>query len=327
MNLDFKLNLNAISKPRSRPEISDNKTYDLIVIGGGPAGLNAALYAKRKGLETAIIATRLGGLVLDTSSVENYLGYSLLSGEELVGKFVDHVESLEIPLLKDTNVLRIEKNVNDLFVIHSGNGSFISKTLLAATGSTPRKLGVKGEQEFSGKGVAYCAICDGPLYKGRDVIVAGGGNSALEAAIDLSKLAAKVTIVHRSTFRADRILLHKLDQLKNIEVVLDTVITEIKGSGKAEEIIVTNKSTGRIYSIRMDGIFIEIGHEPNSSIFKNLADLNEQNEIIIDRDNMTKTPGLFAAGDVTTIKFKQIQIAASEGAKAALSISDYINKR
>lgn len=327
--MDFKLNLdfgNSLKVKKTTP-LSLTEVYDVLIIGGGPAGLNAALYAKRKGLSVGLISKKTGGLVMDTSTVENYLGYSLLRGEDLVNKFLEHVQTLDIPILEDVDVTQLNTLALGLHEVSLTNGNcYKTKTVLIATGSKPKKLLVIGEDEFANKGVSYCAICDGPLYRGKNVVVAGGGNSAVEAAIDLSKLAQSVTLVHRSKLRADSIMLEVLYKTSNITVKLETQILEIIGDTLVNGVLVKDKLTNIEEVIRTDGIFVEIGHQPNSQAFKDIVSTTEQSEIIINEKNECSTPGIFAAGDVTTIPFKQIIIAASEGAKAALSISDYLNK-
>ena len=322
--MDLKLNMD-FSKKKTGP-FDYSKKYDLIVIGLGPAGLNAALYAKRKGLEVALIGNKSGGQVIDTTSVENYLGTEFKTGEELVKGFTDHVMSLKVPLLKEVQVTEI-KALTKGFTITLNDGNIIEAlSVIVATGSRPRKLGVTGEDSFLGKGVAYCAICDGPLFEGLDVIVAGGGNSAVEAAIDLSKIANKVTLVHRSQFRADQIVIDKLNTLSNVEIFLETEILEVKGQALMSGVVVKDKATGETRDIEANGLFVEIGYLPNSGFVKDFLKLNAREEIIVNALNETSVPGVFAAGDVTDVSYKQIVISAGEGAKAALTANDYINR-
>lgn len=322
--MDFSLSMNLKSRKEAHSKgLQPEALYDLLIIGGGPAGLNAAIYAKRKGLKVGLIAKSLGGQVKDTSSVENYLGTESLSGEALVENFVKHLKSLEIPILEGQMVVNYEHEQGEgspthLLTLEYGE-VYRSKTLLLAMGSSPRKLGVLGEKEYFGKGVAYCAICDGPLYKGKDVIVAGGGNSAVEAALDLSKIASKVKLIHRSQLRADQVLIDELEHKENIDVLLETKIEEILGQDKVAGV---KTQAGEI--IKADGVFVEIGYVPNLGVFKNVLTLNSKGEIEIDQQNQTKVSGVFAAGDVTNVPYKQIVIAAAEGAKAALSINEYL---
>lgn len=306
---------------------TEDKIYDLLILGAGPAGLNAALYAKRKGLETIIIAKDKGGQVMDTSSVENYLGFPSLTGEGLVKKFLEHVEELKVPILEYEEVERIQNDTDSsVKAVMLKNGKTLkTKTVIIATGSKPRRLGVPGEKEFSGKGVCYCAICDGPLFAEEEVIVAGGGNSAVEAALDLSKIASKVTVVHRSQFRADKILVDQLIQKSNVEIKLATDILEVYGDKFMSGIKVLNKENSNEYSIEAAGLFVEIGYLPNSEMFADFLELNSRNEIVVDKHGMTSIPGVFAAGDVTDTPYKQIIMSAADGAKCSLAANDYIN--
>ncbi len=320
MNFNLSMNLKSANVSKSTG-LKTEVLYDLIVIGGGPAGLNAALYAKRKGLQVGVIAKSLGGQVKDTSSVENYLGTLSLSGETLVENFVDHLKSLEVPVSEGQMVVGYEflEGIEIHQLTLEYGEVYQSKTVLLAMGSTPRKLGVAGEKEFLGKGVAYCAICDGPLFKGKEVIIAGGGNAAVEAALDLGKIASKVKLIHRSQLRADQILIDELEQKENIEVLLETKIEAILGSERVSGVKIHE---GRI--VEADGVFVEIGYVPNVGVFKNSVTLNAKGEIDIDSKNKTNISGVFAAGDVTNVPYKQIVIAAAEGAKAALSINEYL---
>lgn len=319
--MSFNFSINSLNKP----QIDLNQTFDFVSIGGGPASYNASLYAKRKGLNVLIIAKKPGGQLLNTSSVDNYLGFKELSGEALYEEFREHVKSLDVLEMDDRLVNKIEKK-NNLFHLTLDDYSVVmSKTVLVATGSNPRKLGVKGEVEFANAGVAYCAICDAPLFKGKDVIIAGGGNSAVEAAIDVAKIANHVTLVHRSQLRADQILIDKMRSQANIQVHLESQILEIEGDTKMRSIRVLDKQKNEEYRIEADGIFIEIGNIPNSDLVKDLVQLNERNEVIVNRKQETSLEGCYSAGDVTDTPYKQIIIATAEGAKAALAANEYIN--
>jgi alkyl hydroperoxide reductase subunit F len=301
--------------------------YDFLIIGGGPAGLNAALYAKRKGLEVAVLTRQIGGQVMNTSSVDNYLGTKFATGEELVNDFKGHVGELEVPIAEYVDVETIiPGNEQDYHQVRLTDGRvFKSRTLLLATGTNHRKLGVEGEDRLAGRGVAYCAICDAPLYKNKNVIIAGGGNAAVEAALDLAKVANHVTLVHRSQFRADKILVDELYKQDKIDIHLQTQILSIEGDDFLTHIRALDKEANAELDIHADGIFIEIGNVPNSQLFTDIVELNESGEIIVDGRSATNIPGIFAAGDVTTVAYKQIIIATSDGAKAALSANDYIN--
>jgi alkyl hydroperoxide reductase subunit F len=315
-------------KMENELNLNKNIIYDVLIIGGGPAGLNAALYAKRKGLIVGIIAKSLGGQVVDTSSVENYLGITDVSGIGLAEKFKEHINTLNVPFEEFMTIETIKATNNSSIkeIILTNGTIYKSKTIIIATGSSPRKLGVPGEKEYAGKGVAYCAICDGPFYTDEEVIVAGGGNSAVEAAIDLSKIASKVTLVHRSELRADKILVDQLEKLENVEIKLNTQIKEVVGEKFMTGINVLDKNNNTEYNISAAGIFVEIGYIPNSIPFKDVLELNDKGEIIVNKYGETSIKGVYAAGDVTDTPFKQIVISAGEGAKCALSANEYLKK-
>ena len=324
MELHFDLELENPKKNELTADIPSS--VDVAVIGGGPAGISAAIYAQRKGLTTLVITENTGGQVNDTSTVENYPGFTTISGEALGKKFTEQAQSLQVMFLTDVKVQKIHLAKDNRKTLVLSNGKeYKAKAVIIATGSKHKKLGVPGEETLAGKGVAYCAICDGPLYKGRHVIVAGGGNSAVEAAIDLSKIAAKVDLVHRSQFRADKILLDRLNQTDNIEVHLETRITAILGEQKVTGVEIRNQVTRKADIIKADGVFVEIGYFPNTQMINGLVKMNEKGEIIVDHKMQTSVPGVFAAGDVVEGSNKQIVIAAGEGAKAALSANEYIN--
>jgi alkyl hydroperoxide reductase subunit F len=308
----FNLNIDTPEK-----SLEAEKIYDLLVVGAGPAGLSAALYAARKGLTVGIIGEKVGGQVQDTSSVENYMGFEYITGQGLSKAFEDHITSLAIDLEKDIKIKAIDKEDN--FLLRANNyQTYQAKTVLLATGSKSKKLGVEGEEAFYGKGVTYCAICDGPLFKDKTVTVIGGGNSAVEAAIDLSKIASQVHLVHRSDFRADKVLVDRLSTLDNVQIHLGQQVTAIKGDKQVEWVeLSTNEK------LKTQGVLIEIGYVPNSHFAQ--VEKNLRGEIIIDHKHQTSQAGIFAAGDVTTERYKQIIVAASEGAKAALAINDYLN--
>ena len=300
--------------------------WDLIIIGGGPAGMNAALYAKRKGLTVGIVTKDIGGQLQNTSEVDNYLGFKWLEGKTLIEHFKSHIASLDIPILDRVDVVSIDKK-NHLFNVNLSTGKIIhSKTILIATGGLPKRLDVKGEKEFANKGVSYCTTCDAPFFKDKHVIVAGGGNSAAEAVLDLVPWAKKITVVHRSKFRADEIILDKLKHIEKLEIHLETQILEIQGNEKMTGVLVFDKKSGETRSIEADGIFIEIGTTPNNQLVKDLVLTNEIGEIIVDDQQKTSLDGLYAAGDVTQKAYKQIIISASDGAIAALNINQYLQK-
>ncbi len=308
-----------------RESVEESKLYEILIIGGGPSGLNAALYASRKGREVAILAKRVGGQLLNTSSVENYLGKNESTGEELTESFRSHVESLNVPIQEDAEIRKLEK-IDGIFHVTLDDGRiYKGKTVILNLGTTNRKLKIPGEDTFASKGIAYCAICDAPLYKGKDVLLAGGGNSAVEAAIDVAKVAKTVTVIHRSEFRADKILVDKLYEMKNITVHLQTQILEAIGDQRLTGVRVLDKRTMEERIIYGDGLFIEIGNDPNTSLVKDLVELNASGEVIVDDKARTSLEGLYAAGDMANTPYKQIIIAAASGAIAALAANEYLN--
>ena len=301
--------------------------WDFIIIGGGPAGLNAGLYAKRKGLKVGIITSDTGGQLHNTTTVDNYLGFTLIQGKDLADTFLKHTESLEIPILTSVYVDKISEEPYG-FSLKTSNGKIIkTKGLLLATGGNPRKLNIPGEKEFANRGVSYCTICDAPFFKDKHVIVAGGGNSAAEGVLDLVPWASKITVIHRSEWRADKILLDKLEKIEKLDVHLNTQILEVIGDELMTGVKVLDKTNNMIKEILADGLFIEIGTEPNSKLVQGLVETNEKYEVIVDENQMTSIPGLFAAGDVTSQPFKQIIISTAEGAKAALAFNQYLNHK
>lgn len=311
----------------SEDDLYYNKLWDFVSLGAGPAGINASLYAKRKGLETLIVAKEIGGQLNNTEDVDNYLGFKMINANSLIDKFIAHIDSLNIEKLIGFDVVSIIKD-NEVFTIKLNNGKYIkAKTLLYALGGNPRKLQIEGEDKYSGKGVSYCVTCDGPFYKDKKVVVAGGGNSAVEAAIDLSKVAKEVYIIHRSQFRADKILLDRMFSNKNIKVYLETTIKKIVGNEKIEYLEIIDNKTLQSSKFYLDGLFVEIGNIPNSYLIEDIVKTNERKEIIVNEEQRTSVEGLFAAGDVTAEPEKQIIISAAAGAKAALAAAKYINKR
>ena len=316
----------SIENTKDKSAFSQDKLWDFIVIGGGPAGMNAGLYAKRKGLDVGIITSEIGGQLHNTSIVDNYLGFKIIEGKDLSEEFLHHVNHLEVPMLKGVKINEITVESYGYNLRLSDSKTIKTKTLLLATGGAPRKLEIPGEMEYANKGVSYCTTCDAPFFKNKHVIVAGGGNSAAEAVLDLVPWADKITVVHRSLWRADQILLEKHKELSKLAVHLNTQILRVLGDEKMTGIEVLDKQTNEVYIIEADGLFIEIGTIPNSYLVKDLVDTNDRGEVIVDNHQMTTLPGLFAAGDVTDQEEKQIIISAAEGAKAALAATKYLNK-
>jgi thioredoxin-disulfide reductase len=317
----FDFNLQAKPIP---PIFEQEMVWDLLIIGGGPAGLNAGLYAQRKGLKVGVLTKEIGGQLHNTSTVDNYLGIPMLEGKDMSDIFLKHVEQLDVPVHPEGKVTHIEKQ-GPLFFMTLENGTVLkSKTVLYATGGQPRKLNVPGEDEFANKGVSYCTTCDAPFFKAKHVVVAGGGNSAAESVIDLAAWASHITVIHRSQWRADKVILDKFATIPNLTIHLDTQLVSVTGDGIMTGINVLDKKTGQERHITADGLFIEIGVIPNSWLIKDLVNVNEREEILVDESMMTSLPGLFAAGDVTNQPFKQIVIAVADGAKAALAVQQYL---
>lgn len=301
-----------------------NLIYDFIVIGGGPSGLNASIYAHRLGMTTGIITYDIGGQLLNTNDVDNYLGLPNDTGSGLTEKFISHVKQFKIPVLDKVYVDKITKD-NDIFQIYLNNGERVqSKTVLLSTGSTPKKLGIPGEDIFDAKGISYCAICDAPFYKNKHVVVAGGGNSAIESALDLAKWAKKVTVIQRSRFRADKILLENMYKNDKIDYMLETQILEVHGTNQVDSLTILDKKTNQTSIFKADGLFVAIGMKPNTKFIKDFVKLNDYHEVIVNSKQETNIPGLYAAGDMVDQPHKQIIIAAAEGAKAAIHANQYL---
>lgn len=320
MNFGF-----SLKETKKAPLPLEDTLYDILIIGGGPAGLNAALYGARKGRKVALIAKKAGGQLLNTNDVENYLGHESLSGEALSEKFIEHLAPYDVPILEDAIVAKIDKTNFGFKVTLSDHRTYQAKVLIASLGSNSRKLGIPGEAEYANRGVAYCAICDAPLYKGKDVLLAGGGNSAVEAAIDVAMVARSVTLIHRSQLRADQILIDRMNANPKIKIFLETQILEVVGNDALTGVKVLDKKTQTQRIIPGDGLFIEIGNDPNTDLVKDLVQLNERKEVVIDEKGQTSLPGFYACGDMTNVPYKQIIIAAAEGAKAALAANEYLN--
>lgn len=302
--------------------------FDLIIIGGGPAGITAGIYAARKKLKTLLITKDFVGQVGRASVIDNYPGFEKILGPELMEKFINHLKNFKVEI-KEGEIKEIKKN-NNLFEVETiKKEKFLARSLIVASGRNPRPLKIPGEEEFFGQGVSYCALCDAPLFKDKIVAVIGGGNSGFMAAFDLEKYAKKIYLLEFSSkIRADEVYQESAKASKKIEIILNAKAQEIKGKEKVEKLLYQDRISEKKKEIFLDGIFVEIGSLPATSFLGNLVDFNETGEIIIDsKNNQTKTPGLFAAGDVTNIKVKQIIVAAAEGAKAALSACEYLEKR
>ncbi len=297
--------------------------YDVIVVGGGPAGLTAALYSSRRALKTLVITKDLGGQAAVSFDIENYPGVDLINGLTLMQKFADQAKKFGAEI-KYGEVLEVTKD-KDIFTIKTDQKNFFSRALILACGLTRRNLDIPGEKEFKGRGVSYCATCDGPLYKEKIVTVLGGGNSALDAAEYLSKIAKKVYLVHRrDQFRGEELTVERLKKNPKVEMVLSSQIIEVKGQKTVKSIIVKENGGEKTREIEIDGVFVEIGYVAKTEFVKNLVKLNEAGEIITSKDTATSCKGVFSCGDVTDCGYKQVVISAGEGAKSALQAYKYL---
>lgn len=298
--------------------------YDLIIVGAGPAGLSAGLYAGRRNIKTLIISENIGGQVLWTNEVENYLGFQNINAGDLSQKMKKQVDDVGVGF-ENKKVLSIKKGKNG-FIINTEKASYQSAAVILATGLSPRKLGVPGEDKLIGKGVSYCAICDGPFFKKKTVAIVGDGNSAFSAAIYMSDIAKEVYLISiGDKFYASAILQSKVDRAKNIKIFCCASVKEIVGEKTLKSVVLQNvKQTGKNENLRIDGLFIEIGYVAKSKWLNSLVDLNKKGEIIADKSSKTSVAGVFAAGDCTDVKYKQIIITAGQGAIASLSAYDYL---
>jgi len=305
-------------------------TYDLIIIGGGPAGAAAAVYAARKKLKTAIITDNFGGQSVVSDDIQNWIGETRLSGIELAKKFETHVRAQTgIEILIGDKVSRITKAESG-FELSTESGKKISTgAILIAAGARRRKLNVSGEENFSGKGVAYCATCDAPLFAGRTVAVVGGGNAGLESALDLELYAEKIFILEKTnTLRGDEITLEKIKNSPKMEVIFNAEVTEIFGEKMVSGLKYKQLPEKEIKELKVDGVFVEIGSMPNSNLVSDLVETNSRGEIIVDQKTQAaSTPGIWAAGDAADGLYKQNNVAAGDAIKAVLSISEYLRKK
>lgn len=304
--------------------MADKTNYELIILGAGPAGMTAAVYAARKQMDLLVISENVGGQTTWSAEVQNYLGFRLITGPELVAKFEDHVSQFNVPRLF-SKVVRLTRTGPDFSIEIEDGRTFTARAVIVATGKSPRLLDVPGEKQFTGRGVTYCATCDGPLFAGKNVLVAGGGNSGLDAVVQLMKICPKVYLVERDPeLRADAVMIERAHKAPNVEILTDTAVVEIHGNAFVNAVTVQNLKSGETSRMDVEGVFVEIGLVPNSDFIKGVLRLNPIGEIPVDCAARTGIPGLYAAGDVTDVPEKQIIIAAGDGAKAALGAYSYV---
>ncbi|MCX7060131.1 MAG: alkyl hydroperoxide reductase subunit F [Gammaproteobacteria bacterium] len=311
---------------REAEKLKDKAPYDVLIVGGGPAGAAAAIYAARKGIRTGVVAERFGGQVMDTMGIENLISIPETEGPKLVAAMENHVGHYDVDVMKLQRADGISSDGEMVSVALASGATLKSKTVIVATGARWRQMNVPGEDTYRNKGVAYCPHCDGPLFKGKRVAVIGGGNSGVEAAIDLAGIVAQVTLIEfDSQLRADAVLQRKLHSLPNVRVITSAQTTEVSGDGaKVNGLVYKDRASGDLHTIELEGIFVQIGLLPNSDFLKGSVDLSPRGEVIVDAKGATSMAGVFAAGDVTTAPYKQIIIAMGEGSKAALSAFDHL---
>ena len=317
--------LDAGSAGQEASRLSAKAPFDVLVIGGGPAGAAAAIYAARKGIRTGIAAERLGGQLLDTVGIENFISVKETEGHKLASGLEQHVTTYDVDVM---NLQRAEALIpGDLFEVKMVNGGALkARSVIIATGARWREINVPGEREYRNRGVAYCPHCDGPLFKGKRVAVVGGGNSGVEAAIDLAGLVSHVTLIeYDAKLRADAVLIRKLQSLGNVTVVTHAQTTEVTGDGeRVTALLYKDRHSGTVHTVELAGVFVQIGLVPNTDWLKGTVKLSPRGEVEVDARGQTSVPGVFAAGDCTVVPYKQIVIAVGEGAKASLSAFDHL---
>ncbi|MEO8278596.1 MAG: alkyl hydroperoxide reductase subunit F [Ideonella sp.] len=326
---EFVAKLDTGAAARDASKLSAREAYDVLIVGGGPAGAAAAIYAARKGIRTGVVAERFGGQTLDTLAIENYISVLETDGPKFASALEAHVKTYDVDVM---NLQRAERLIpaatpGGLVEVKLANGgSLKSRTVILSTGARWREVNVPGEQQYRNHGVAYCPHCDGPLFKGKRVAVIGGGNSGVEAAIDLANVVGHVTLIEfADQLRADAVLVNKLKSLSNVVIHTNAQTTEITGDGKrVDALVYTDRLSGESHRVELEGVFVQIGLVPNTEWLKGTLELSRHGEIIVDAKGQTSLPGVFAAGDVTTVPFKQIIIATGDGAKAALGAFDHL---
>lgn len=314
---------------RQAAALNDKEPYEVLIVGGGPAGAASAIYAARKGIRTGVVTSRFGGQVLDTVGIENFISVRKTEGPKLVAHLEEHVRDYDVDVMSDQTASKVvaAEQIGELISVELENGATLqSRSVILSTGARWREINVPGEKEYLGKGVAYCPHCDGPLFKGKRVSVIGGGNSGIEAAIDLAGIVGHVTVLEfANELLADAVLVRKAESLSNITIIKEAATTEITGNGeKVTGLVYTDRSTGNSHTVELEGVFVQIGLVPNTEFLKGSVELSQHGEIIINDRGATNLPGVFAAGDATTVPFKQIVIAMGAGSTAALSAFDYM---
>ena len=317
------------SAARDAAKLSQKGEFDVLIVGGGPAGAAAAVYAARKGIKTAIVAERFGGQTLDTLGIENYISVLETQGPKFAAALEAHARAYDVDIMNGQRVAKLEpaEQPGGAIRVTLDNGAVLKgRSVILSTGARWKNVNVPGEAEYRNKGVAYCPHCDGPLFKGKKVAVIGGGNSGVEAAIDLAGVVDHVTVVEfADQLKADAVLVNKLKSLKNVEIHTNAQTTEITGDGqKVDGLVFKNRADGSEHRLPLAGVFVQIGLVPNTEFLKGVVELSRYGEIIVDAKGATNLPGVYAAGDATTTPFKQIIIAAGDGAKAALSAFDHL---
>lgn len=316
--------IEKVSGPMSADEFADKETFDVLVIGGGPAGASSAIYAARKGIKTGMVVETFGGQVLETLGIENVIGTPYVEGPQLMRQVEDHVKQYDVDIMKGQRAKSIQKN--DLIEVELENGAQLkAKTAILSTGARWRAINVPGEKEFKNKGIAYCPHCDGPLFKDKEVVVIGGGNSGIEAAIDLAGLAKHIYVLEfLPELKADQVLQDKLYSLSNVTVITNAATKEITGSSHVEALTYTDRLTNEEHTLNVEGVFILIGLMPNTEWLSGTVELSDRGEILVDKHGATSVDGIFAAGDCTDSAYKQIIISMGSGATAALGAFDYL---
>ncbi|MDD3858230.1 MAG: FAD-dependent oxidoreductase [Methanoculleus sp.] len=298
--------------------------YDVVIVGAGPAGLTAAVYCARKLMKTVVVSEDIGGQATWSWNIENYMGFPMITGEDLMHKFEEQVRAFRIAVELDA-IRSIRKEEKTFLVQTASENTFHCRTVILAPGKKPRTLGIPDEDRLLGKGISVCATCDAPLFQDRPVAVVGGGNVAFQTAIEMTKIASSVTLIARSAFRCDDVYVSRVEKL-GVKVLSHHEVTALRGEALLSGITVRDRETGEETDLDVEGLFLSIGLSPNTTFLGDLVALNERREILIDENGHTNVPGIFAAGDATCVKAKQIIVAAGDGAKAALEAHEYLER-